>query len=213
MRPSPCLLSAARWASRSPPRLVQHTPIPASCDSNKFNCCKKQNSRTVHALMGFGDLGSDGRALTLGDGSTHPMVGFGTYKIGFVPASSNTAGQVSAWQASRRHCAGALAGAVNLTRLVSAARPRTRPGPQGYHQGGNCHGIQVHRLRAVLRQRGHGRNRPGRVRRRAERPLHRVQGACAGPHMPGAGVSMLRPQNCDRAYPTSGSSGCRQHLN
>jgi len=48
--------------------------------------------------MGFGDLASDGRALTLGDGSTHPILGFGTYKIGFVPASSNTAGQVSAWQ-------------------------------------------------------------------------------------------------------------------
>ena len=43
--------------------------------------------------MVFGKLSEDGRSLELSDGSLHPMAGFGTYKIGFVPASSNTAGQ------------------------------------------------------------------------------------------------------------------------
>ena len=43
--------------------------------------------------MVFGKLSKDGRSLELSDGSLHPMAGFGTYKIGFVPASSNTAGQ------------------------------------------------------------------------------------------------------------------------
>ena len=42
--------------------------------------------------MAFGEVSADGTSLTLCDGSQHPMVGFGTYKIGFVPASSNTAG-------------------------------------------------------------------------------------------------------------------------
>mmetsp|Transcript_52340 Transcript_52340/g.84695 ORF Transcript_52340/g.84695 Transcript_52340/m.84695 type:complete len:321 (-) Transcript_52340:258-1220(-) len=40
----------------------------------------------------FGDV-SGSHGLTLNDGSQHPLVGFGTYKIGFVPASSNTADQ------------------------------------------------------------------------------------------------------------------------
>uniref|UniRef100_A0A7S0M9P1 NADP-dependent oxidoreductase domain-containing protein n=1 Tax=Cryptomonas curvata TaxID=233186 RepID=A0A7S0M9P1_9CRYP len=35
---------------------------------------------------------ADSRFVTMNNGVQHPLIGFGTYKIGFVPASSNTAG-------------------------------------------------------------------------------------------------------------------------
>lgn len=53
----------------------------------------QKRSRRGRGTMVFGKLSEDGRSLELSDGSLHPMAGFGTYKIGFVPASSNTAGQ------------------------------------------------------------------------------------------------------------------------
>ncbi len=35
--------------------------------------------------------GDDGQSLTLNDGTKHPIIGFGTYKVGFIPASASSA--------------------------------------------------------------------------------------------------------------------------
>lgn len=35
--------------------------------------------------------GEDGTTLVLNDGTKHPMIGFGTYKVGFIPASASSA--------------------------------------------------------------------------------------------------------------------------
>jgi hypothetical protein len=35
--------------------------------------------------------GDDGTTLVLNDGTKHPMIGFGTYKVGFIPASASSA--------------------------------------------------------------------------------------------------------------------------
>jgi hypothetical protein len=35
--------------------------------------------------------GDDAQTLTLNDGTKHPIIGFGTYKVGFIPASASSA--------------------------------------------------------------------------------------------------------------------------
>jgi len=40
----------------------------------------------------YSKVSEDGKNVVLSNGTNHPIIGFGTYKIGFVPASSNTAG-------------------------------------------------------------------------------------------------------------------------
>ena len=100
---------SATWRSHS--RLHASTdsspPGMSLCDRGRDRLQeKKEGTRKVKgsdsalasqeaapATMVFGKLSADGRNLELSDGSLHPMAGFGTYKIGFVPASSNTAGQ------------------------------------------------------------------------------------------------------------------------
>ncbi|KAJ1477401.1 NADP-dependent oxidoreductase domain-containing protein [Baffinella frigidus] len=44
----------------------------------------------------YSKVSEDGKNVVLSNGTNHPIIGFGTYKIGFVPASSNTAGNAVA---------------------------------------------------------------------------------------------------------------------
>ncbi|GAX17403.1 2,5-diketo-D-gluconate reductase A [Fistulifera solaris] len=46
----------------------------------------------------------EGPSLSLRDGTVHPAIGFGTYKVGFVPASATAAATESAPQRSAREC-------------------------------------------------------------------------------------------------------------
>eukprot|EP00286_Rhodomonas_abbreviata_P022500 CAMPEP_0181301160 /NCGR_PEP_ID=MMETSP1101-20121128/7273_1 /TAXON_ID=46948 /ORGANISM="Rhodomonas abbreviata, Strain Caron Lab Isolate" /LENGTH=320 /DNA_ID=CAMNT_0023406441 /DNA_START=18 /DNA_END=980 /DNA_ORIENTATION=+ len=42
-------------------------------------------------MQSYGEISPDGKNVKLNNGTLHPLIGFGTYKVGFVPASSNTA--------------------------------------------------------------------------------------------------------------------------
>ena len=50
----------------------------------------RTGSRTL-ALRMQGGRDGDQKTLTLHDGTKHPMIGFGTYKVGFIPASASSA--------------------------------------------------------------------------------------------------------------------------
>ena len=71
---------------------LQLTPLPLHTHPTQPWCCgpvacgRTLARRASSAADGGGDRCACARR------SQHPLVGFGTYKIGFVPASSNTAG-------------------------------------------------------------------------------------------------------------------------
>ena len=73
-------------------RALQLTPLPLHTHPTQPWCCgpvacgRTLARRASSAADGGGDRCACARR------SQHPLVGFGTYKIGFVPASSNTAG-------------------------------------------------------------------------------------------------------------------------
>ena len=85
--------------------------------------------------------------------SQHPLVGFGTYKIGFVPASSNTAGewihaqaQAHAHTKTYLHMCTQYKSEESVYLCGHVARPTracTGSGPERDHQRCNRYGIQV----------------------------------------------------------------------
>ncbi len=71
----------------------------SSCFPRSFY--KRQNW-LIHQSMSFSAIESP--SLSLRDGTAHPAIGFGTYKVGFVPASATAAATESAPQRSAREC-------------------------------------------------------------------------------------------------------------
>jgi hypothetical protein len=76
--------------------------------SSAFHISPKLTVRTMTTALAVTDSSRETLkecpTITLNDGTAHPAIGFGTYKVGFIPASASAASSESAPQRTAQEC-------------------------------------------------------------------------------------------------------------